>query len=109
MLEDHDRERRIVAAVCSATTNLAIHKIGLGRNVTSYPAPTFKEKLESAGYKHMDEEVVADKNILTSQGPGTSFHYALSILSRFLLVRRNVKRYAKPCWCWSSEYAVTAH
>ena len=40
MLEDHDRERRIVAAVCSATTNLAIHKIGLGRNVTSYPAPT---------------------------------------------------------------------
>ena len=107
MLEDHDRQRRIVAAVCAATTALAIHKIGLGRNVTSYPAPAFKEKLESAGYKHMDDEVVADKNILTSQGPGTSFHYALSILSRFLLVRRNVKRYAKPCW--SSEYAVTAH
>ena len=52
MLEDHDRERRIVAAVCAATTALAIHKIGLGRNVTSYPAPTFKEKLESAGCKY---------------------------------------------------------
>ena len=65
MLEDHDRQRRIVAAVCAATTALAIHKIGLGRNVTSYPAPAFKEKLESAGYKHMDDEVVADKNILT--------------------------------------------
>ena len=59
-----------MGAVCAATTALAIHKIGLGRNVTSYPAPAFKEKLESAGYKHMDDEVVADKNILTSQGPG---------------------------------------
>ena len=108
MLEDHESaELWVLCAPPAATTALAIHKIGLGRNVTSYPAPAFKEKLESAGYKHMDDEVVADKNILTSQGPGTSFHFALSILSRFLLVRRNVKRYAKPCW--SSEYAVTAH
>lgn len=82
MLEEQDREGRMVAAVCAAPTALASHKIGVGRNVTSYPAPAFKEKLESAGYKYMDDNavVVVDKNIVTSQGPGTSFDFALEIV-----------------------------
>ena len=69
-----------MAAVCAAPTALANHKIGVGRSVTSYPAPAFKEKLESAGYKYMDEMVVVDKNIVTSRGPGTSFQFALEIV-----------------------------
>ena len=80
MLGEQDREARMVAAVCAAPTALASHKIGVGRSVTSYPAPAFKEKLESAGYKYMDEMVVVDKNIVTSRGPGTSFQFALEIV-----------------------------
>ena len=80
MLEEQDREGRMVAAVCAAPTALASHKIGVGSNVTSYPAPAFIEKLESAGYKYMDDNVVVDKNIVTSRGPGTSFNFALEIV-----------------------------
>ena len=80
MLKEQDREGRMVAAVCAAPTALASHKIGVGSNVTSYPAPAFIEKLESAGYKYMDDNVVVDKNIVTSRGPGTSFYFALKIV-----------------------------
>ena len=80
MLGEQDREGRMVAAVCAAPTALASHKIGVGRSVTSYPAPAFKGKLESAGYKYMDEMVVVDKNIVTSRGPGSSFQFALEIV-----------------------------
>ena len=74
-------EGRMMAAVCAATTALAIHKIGLERNVTSYPAPACKEKLESAGCKVVRaDKVVVVKNIMTSRGPGTSFHFALKIV-----------------------------
>merc|ERR1719431_1573841 len=59
MLGEQDREGRMVAAVCAAA---------------------FKGKLESAGYKYMDEMVVVDKNIVTSRGPGTSFRFALEIV-----------------------------
>ena len=52
MLEAQDRAGRVVAAICAAPTALASHKIGAGRKVTSYPAPAFKEKLESAGCKY---------------------------------------------------------
>ena len=80
MLGEQDREGRMVAAVCAAPTALASHKIGAGKRVTSYPAPTFKEKLERAGYKYTDDMVVVDKNIVTSRGPGTSFQFALEIV-----------------------------
>ena len=78
MLGEQDREGRMVAAVCAAPTALASHKIGA---VTSYPAPAFREKLESAGYQYEDAmSVVVDGNIVTSRGPGTSFQFALEIV-----------------------------
>ena len=81
MLGEQDREGRMVAAVCAAPTALASHKIGAGKRVTSYPAPAFREKLESAGYKYEnDMSVVVDGNIMTSRGPGTSFQFALEIV-----------------------------
>ena len=49
--------------------------------MTSYPAPAFREKLESAGYQYEDSmSVVVDGNIVTSRGPGTSFQFALEIV-----------------------------
>ena len=58
-------------------TALLSHKIGYGKNVTSYPS--FKEKL-SADFNYKDENVVQDENLITSRGPGTTFAFALKIV-----------------------------
>lgn len=53
------------------------HKIGYGKKVTSYPS--FKDKM-SAHYDYHSDRVVHDGNLITSQGPGTSFEFALKIV-----------------------------
>ena len=81
LLEEQEKEGRMIAAVCAAPTVLAAHNIGKGANVTSYPAPAFREKLEAGGYKYQDDKlVVVDGNIVTRRGPGTSFQFALEIV-----------------------------
>lgn len=68
---------RLLAAICAAPTALQTHKIALGKSITSYPA--FKEQLEK-DYKYVaDQKVVKDGNLITSQGPGTAFDFALKI------------------------------
>ncbi|PSN45104.1 Protein DJ-1alpha [Blattella germanica] len=57
-------------------TALQAHKIALGKSVTSYPS--FKEQL-AKDYKYKEDKVVVDGNIITSQGPATSFDFALTI------------------------------
>ena len=53
------------------------HKIGFGRKVTSYPS--LKEKFNE-NFSYLDERVVQDGNLITSQGPGTTFEFALKIV-----------------------------
>ena len=53
------------------------HRIAFGKKITSYPA--FKEKL-ATNYVYKEDSVVADGNLITSQGPGTSFEFALKIV-----------------------------
>lgn len=68
---------RLLAAICAAPTALQAHKVGLGKSITSYPS--FKDQLK-ADYKYVDnKKVVQDGNLITSQGPGTAFDFALHI------------------------------
>lgn len=53
------------------------HKLAFGKMITSYPS--FKEKL-GANYVYKDDKVVQDGNLITSQGPGTTFEFALKIV-----------------------------
>ena len=79
LLQEQDTAGRIVAAICAAPTALLTHKIGLGKKITSYPAPAFKEKL-SGPYTYLEEKVVVDGNIVTSRGPGTTFDFGLELV-----------------------------
>ena len=45
--------------------------------MTSYP--TLKDKFVSS-FDYQDERVVQDGNLITSQGPGTAFEFALKII-----------------------------
>ena len=92
LLRQQDEAGRMIAAICAAPTALASHQVGLGRAVTSYPAPAFREKL-SGSYQYREEDVVVDGHIVTSRGPGTTLKFALEIV-KILLGEQKMKEVA---------------
>lgn len=74
-----DRAGKLVAAICAGP--LVLHAAGIlqERSFTCYPG---LEK-EVGGASYRNEKVVVDGHVLTSQGPGTAFAFALAILTYF--------------------------
>jgi protein deglycase len=68
---------KLVAAICAAPTIL--ERIGILEDKKATCYPMLKEKIKN----FVDEKVVVDKNIITSQGPSTALEFALEIV-RFL-------------------------
>ncbi|XP_076451867.1 Parkinson disease protein 7 homolog [Babylonia areolata] len=79
-LKEQEKHGRLVAAVCAAPTALVAHGIGKGKKVTSYPSVAEKMK----GYTYSTDRVVVDGNLITSQGPGTCFEFALKIVEHLV-------------------------
>lgn len=77
-LQQHARANKPIAAVCAAP--MVLHAAGLltGRVVTSHPSVA--ERLGDA--KRIDEPVVCDDLLTTSQGPGTTFALALTLVEK---------------------------
>lgn len=73
---DHDK---YIAAMCSGTVVLSDAKVIDGKEVTGYTG--YAEKLLGGIFK--DEVVVADQNIVTSQGPATPYPFAYKIAEIF--------------------------
>ncbi len=71
-----DIEEKWIAAICAAPR--ALHKAGVlkGRAFTCYPGV---EK-DMQRPDRSDEAVVIDRNLVTSQGPGTAFAFALKLI-----------------------------
>jgi protein deglycase len=65
-----------IAAICAAP--LALHKAGVlkGRAFTCYPG--VEEKMHRSD--RSGEAVVVDRNLVTSQGPGTAMAFALKLI-----------------------------
>ena len=72
-----DEQEKIVAALCAAPTAAA--GILEGRKATCYPtcAPQLGDSYDAA-------PVIADGNIITSQGPGTAMLFALVLIQQFM-------------------------
>lgn len=68
-------EGKYVAAMCSGTLVLAEADVIQGREVTGYTG--YAEKLPGAVFK--EDVVVADKNMITSQGPATVYPFAYKL------------------------------
>lgn len=71
-------ETQWITAICAAPTVLAAHGLLEGKRYTCYPG--LKDRIEQGTW--VDEAVVEDGRIITSQGPGTSFACALHLLTR---------------------------
>jgi len=68
---------KLIAAICASPTIL--EKVGVleGKKATCYPS--MRDKIKN----FVDERVVVDKNVITSQGPGTAIEFALEIVRFF--------------------------
>lgn len=77
-LRDFNARGKIIAAICAAPQVLQKAGVIDGKRITCYPSVASK----IARAKRVDDIVVEDGNVITSQGPGTSFAFALAILAR---------------------------
>ncbi len=82
----------LVAAVCAGPIALQAHGVGIGMTITSHPS--VRDRL-SKDYALSDARVVHSQHLITSQGPGTSFEFALAIV-RALCGRETAERVAQP-------------
>lgn len=77
LLQTMHKEGKWVAAMCAAP--LVLQHAGLikGKNITSYPS--LEENLSETNW--LNQAVVIDEKTITSQGPGTSFLFALELVA----------------------------
>ncbi|ORZ05802.1 class I glutamine amidotransferase-like protein [Absidia repens] len=74
-------QNKLVGFICAGTVVAKAAAIGQGRRATSYPA--FKDEL-STYYDYSDDRVVVDGNFVTSRSPGTTFLFALTLVSKLV-------------------------
>lgn len=67
---------KIVAAICGAPSVLAKADILRGKKATIYPGM----ESELRGAKSVNERVVVDGKIVTSQGPGTALEFGIKLV-----------------------------
>ncbi|KAJ7057358.1 class I glutamine amidotransferase-like protein [Mycena amicta] len=77
LVREYLKQGKIVGMICAGS--LAALTAGLARQaITSHPS--VKEQLESE-FDYSEEPVVVSGNLVTSRGPGTSFPFALTLVS----------------------------
>lgn len=72
-------EMGLVAAICAAPTALLRHQVFLGRPMTCHPSV---KDVVAASAQYRAEPVVEDAGLITAQGAGCSFVFALTVLRR---------------------------
>lgn len=77
-IKDFDAAGKWLGCICAAA--LALNEAGVlqGKRFTCYPG--VETKLPD-GIQPVDEIVVVDAHLITSQGPGTAFEFALKIIA----------------------------
>ncbi|MEN7972196.1 MAG: DJ-1 family glyoxalase III [Verrucomicrobiota bacterium] len=77
-IRDFNEKKKWVGSICAAA--LTLHAAGIleGKKFTCYPG--VEQKLP-ADVQPVDEAVVVDGHLITSQGPGTTFEFALKVIA----------------------------
>lgn len=77
-LRDFNAKGKWIGSICAAA--LALNEAGVlnGRRFTCYPG--VEQKLP-ADIQPVNEAVVVDDHLITSQGPGTAFEFALKVIA----------------------------
>jgi 4-methyl-5(b-hydroxyethyl)-thiazole monophosphate biosynthesis len=93
VIRGFDRRNKIIAAICVGALPLGKSGILKGRSATTYPLPDGKRRRELAKFGAIvfDRDIVIDKNIITSAGPGTAVDVAFALLE-FLTSKNNCSK-----------------
>lgn len=79
ILKKQEASGKIVAAICAAPTALAHFGIGQKKKITTYPS--LGSSFDGKDYIYVkDQTVVVDGNLVTSQGPFTTYAFALKLV-----------------------------
>jgi DJ-1 family protein len=70
---------RLVAAICAAPITLAAHGVFKGKRMACHPSV---DDVVAAHGELIASPVVEDGQLVTSQGPGTAFAFALALVTR---------------------------
>ncbi|MFN7064735.1 MAG: DJ-1 family glyoxalase III [Aquificaceae bacterium] len=73
-------KKKLIGAICAAPTALAKFGVLQGKRATVYPS--LVEEIKPAQF--VDQPVVEDENIVTSQGPGTALEFGLRLAQRLV-------------------------
>lgn len=76
LLKEFDEKKKYIGAICAAPWALRTARV-LKDSYTCYPS--FEKTIGEDGYDSQ-KDVVIDKNIMTSRGPGTAMKFALEIV-----------------------------
>jgi len=77
LIQKLKQTNKLVAAICAAPfVVLAAAGVIDGMTVTSFPA--YSDKFSKSIYSN--ERVVVDKNVITSQGPGTAAEFSIKVI-----------------------------
>lgn len=76
IVKEMHSEGLLVTAICAAPTVLSKAGVTKGYTITSHPGVRGELKGESIS----EERVVKDRNIVTSQGPGTALEFAFKLV-----------------------------
>jgi protein deglycase len=77
VLRAHDAHGKGLAAICAGPLVLQAAGCLAGRTFTSHPSVADQFQ----GLQRVDRRVVVEGNLVTSQGPGTSFEFALALVA----------------------------
>ena len=80
ILLDMDKKSNVIAAICAAPA-VVLAPLGIldNRSATCYPG---MEENFSATTNYRKDDVVIDKNIITSRGPATALKFAIAITDK---------------------------
>jgi protease I len=82
-VRDFVNSGKLVAAICHGPWTLVEAGVVAGRKLTSYPS--IRTDLRNAGGRVVDEEVVVDRNLVTSRSPADLPAFCSTILQQFAL------------------------
>lgn len=75
------RNGKIIAAICAAPLALVSHQIFAGKQMTCHPSVA--SRIGAHG-KLVQQPVVEDGQLVTSQGLGTAIQFALTLVRRIM-------------------------
>jgi protease I len=80
-VRDFVNSGKLVAAICHGPWTLVEAGVVAGRRLTSYPS--IRTDLRNAGARVVDEEVVVDRNLVTSRSPADLPAFCSTIVQQF--------------------------